>query len=177
MFVAANVRPCYAPGADVQQAPANAAPVTVGRFIDDRGVGSTYLGSIRGGFGNPLKTLEADRPVAEVVAAAFADGMRERKFRVGPEAALRLSGNIKRLDCNQVVRPEATAEVALTITQVASGNKVFSKTYRTYNMSGATLAAGVFGSVDGLREMTERSLRELVDKALDDPELRDALRK
>jgi len=166
----------YAPTTTVQRAPAAAPAVNVARFSDERGEPSTYLGSIRGGFGQPVKTLESERPVAEVVTAAFADGMRERGFRLGPDAPLRLSGSIKRLDCNQMLRPEATAEVQLVVTKVETGRPVFTKTYNTYNVEGATLAAGVFGSVDGLRVITERTLRELVDKALEDPPLRDALR-
>jgi len=58
----------------------------VGTFVDARGEPANWLGAIRGGFGNPLKNLESDRPVADIVGAAFADGLRARGVTVDPEA-------------------------------------------------------------------------------------------
>ena len=55
----------------IVQASARAQPLLVGTFTDKRGEPATWLGAIRGGYGNPLKNLESDKPVAELVKAAF----------------------------------------------------------------------------------------------------------
>ena len=73
-----NVGLKYSAPPTVAQASTRAQPLLVGNFIDKRGEPATWLGAIRGGFGNPLKNLESDKPVADLVKAAFADGLRAR---------------------------------------------------------------------------------------------------
>lgn len=166
----------YAPPATLSK-PAAAAPASVGTFVDQRGEPANWLGAIRGGFGNPLKNLESDRPVADLVAAAFADGLRARGHALDAAAGRpQLSGVIRKLDCNQVVRREANVEVELTV-RGADGRVRHTKTYAANRLDGSlvTMSAGVFASVDDLRVTLEAALREAVDKALDDPALRAAL--
>jgi len=166
----------YAPPATVSKA-ASSNPVQVGTFTDSRGEPATWLGAIRGGFGNPLKTLESDKPVSEIVGVAFADALRARGVAVDPGAsATRITGTIKRLDCIQIARREGNVELEVRV--VAAGGVVrFAKTYSATRVDGSllTMSAGVFGSVDDLRVTLEATLREVVDKALDDTELRAAL--
>lgn len=154
-------------------------PLGVGAFADQRGEPATWLGAIRGGFGNPLKNLESDRPVAELVATAFADGLRARGFGVDAQPGRpQLTGVVRKLDCNQVVRREANVEVELTV-RGADGAVRLTKAYSASRLDGSlvTVSAGVFASVDDLRATLELALRETVDKALDDPALRDALQR
>lgn len=167
----------YAPGASVSRA-ATALPVDVGSFADRRGEPPTWLGAIRGGFGNPIKNLESSRPVAELVAAAFADGLRARGVAVAAAPGRpRLSGVVRKLDCNQIARREANVDIELTVHD-ADGRVRLTKAYTATRLDGSivTMSAGVFGSVDDLRVTLELALREAVDKALDDPALRAALR-
>ena len=95
----------YRPSGGELPLPAEAGAITVNRFIDDRGEPPRWLGAIRGGFGNPLKTLEIDETVAAMVQTAFAEGIRARGG-AAPSGARRfeIRGVVKRLDCNQVVR-------------------------------------------------------------------------
>ena len=153
-----------------------AQPAMVGTFVDERDGDKKWLGVIRGGFGNHLKTLEADRPVDAMVKAAFEDGLRVRKVGIADNAALRLSGKISQLYADQLVRREGVANIELNVVDV-QGNRHFTKTYTVNRIEGSpiTLATGVLASIDDLREVLERTLSELVDKALDDPELRTAL--
>jgi len=64
------------------RASSSAQPVIVGNFLDQRDVPANWLGAIRGGFGNPLKYLESDRPVAEIVKIAFIDGLQARGITI-----------------------------------------------------------------------------------------------
>jgi uncharacterized lipoprotein YajG len=166
----------YAPPAAVSKA-ASSNPVQVGTFTDSRGEPANWLGAIRGGFGNPLKTLESDKPVSEIVSAAFADALRARGVAVDQGAsAARVTGTIKRLDCIQIARREGNVELEVRV--LAAGGVVrFTKTYSATRVDGSilTMSAGVFGSVEDLRVTLEATLREVVDKALDDTELRAAL--
>lgn len=165
----------YAPPAAVQRV-ATAVTVQVGSFADQRGEPPTWLGAIRGGFGNPLKNLESERPVVELVGEAFADALKARGNTVGG-GGLQLSGVVRKLDCNQIVRREANVEIEVTV-KGADGRVRLNKTYAASRLDGSlvTMSAGVFASVDDLRVTLELALREAVDKALDDPAMRDALR-
>lgn len=167
----------YAPPAAVSKVGASAKPVTVVAFADSRGEPANWLGAIRGGFGNPLKNLESNRPVAELVGAAFADGLRARGVALDPSSGTnRIAGTIKKLDCNQYVRREGNAEIEVRVVG-ANGQTRFAKTYSANKVDGSVLSmsTGVFASVDDLRVTLEATLREVVDKALDDADLRAAL--
>jgi len=87
-----------------------------------------------------------------------------------------LTGVIRKFECDQYVRREATIELELTVLD-SSGHTKFTRNYRSNNIDGSilTLSTGVFASIDDLRVVMERTLRETVDKALDDSALRAAL--
>jgi len=152
--------------------------VSVGQFTDARGESSQWIGAIRGGFGNPIKVIETDAPVSTVVANAFAAGLLERKaLAKAGESGYEIRGSIKRFDCDQYARREATVELEITVKRLADGSIVFYGTKNANTVSGSaiTLSAGIFGSVEELRKVAEQTLREVVDKTLDDPELIRAL--
>ncbi len=167
----------YTPPPTLTKASPSAQSLMVGTFLDSRGQPANWLGAIRGGFGNPIKNLESDRPVAEIVKAAFSDGLRARGVTIDEAAAQnQITGTIKKLDCNQIVRREANVEIEITVLD-KSGQARFTRTYAAPNIEGSLLSVstGVFASVDDLRVTLEKTLREAVDKALDDSALRAAL--
>ena len=156
-----------------------AAPVvTAGSFIDQRGEPATWLGAIRGGFGNPLKTLDAIPSVSSLVQTAFTDGLRARGFKAtGGARAYQIAGVIKKLDCSQMVRREAHAIVEVSVYDTSGGKELFTRTYTADNQEGSLLAlnVGVFASVDRLRALAEKTLSQIVDQALDDSALRNVM--
>ena len=173
-----NVGLKYAPQAAVKKV-ANAAPsVTIGDFLDQREDASNWLGAIRGGYGNPLKNLEADRPVAEMVKAAFSEALRARGINIGEAGRNQITGVVKRLDCNQYVRREAYADIEIAVLDNTSQQR-FVRTYSASNVEGSllSLSTGIFASVDDLRVLLEKTLRQAVDKALDDSALQAALQR
>ena len=167
----------YQPTASVQKSKTS-GQVTVGSFVDSRGEADpTWAGALRGGFGNSLKVLALDKPVADVVKAAFADGLKARGASPSPAGSQpQLTGVIRKFECDQYVRREATIELDLTVLD-AAGHTKFTRSYRSNNIDGSmlTLSTGVFASIEDLRVVMERTLRETVDKALDDSALRAAL--
>lgn len=167
----------YKAPATAQQFTGASAATSAGRFSDDRGEPPKWLGAIRGGFGNPLKVLEVEEPVAQMVQTAFSEGLRARGA-AKDNAKYELVGTIKKLDCSQYVRREAHGVIEVTVVQVAGGKQLFKKSYTADLVDGSmvSLATGVFASTDDLRKVLERALQQIVDQALDDPQLRAALR-
>ena len=164
-------------GATRTAVPPSGKTVNVGAFADKRGEPPTWLGSIRGTYGNPIKNLESDQPVSTVVQTEFVDGLHARGIESSTTAPVQLTGVVKKLDCNQVFRREANVEIEISVTDTASGRSTFTQTYSTSNIDGSvvSLVIGIFAAVEDLRALTEKTLRETVDKALDDPALRAAL--
>jgi hypothetical protein len=153
-----------------------AALVTVGTFDDKRGEEANYLGTIRGGYGNPLKRVYSSAPVSESVAAAFADGLRARGAYADAESAKYvLAGTITNLDCTLYMNYGAVARIDIILTERASGKRVFSDTFSKESKV-ASIGPGVFGSGSGLGELCRKNVCELVDMALDDPTLRAAMK-
>jgi len=65
--------------------------VSVGPVMDERGDGqanTSQFGTIRGGYGNPVRRLAAPMPVAEVVRQAFRDALAARGLLAGGERRL-----------------------------------------------------------------------------------------
>jgi hypothetical protein len=166
-----------AQGATRTALPPSGKTVTVGAFTDERGEPPTWLGSIRGTYGNPIKNLESDQPVATIVQAQFVDGLHSRGIEAAPTAPVQLAGVVRKLDCNQVFRREANVEIEISVIDPATGKSTFTQTYSTSNIDGSvvSLNIGIFAAVEDLRALTEKTLRETVDKALDDPALNTAL--
>lgn len=157
---------------------ATAPAVSVGSFTDQRGESAVWLGAIRGGYGQPLKTLDVSPSVAAVVQGAFADGLRARGFQGAGVHAYQIVGTIRKFDCSQYVRREAHAVIEIAVFNSATGKQVFSQTYSADSLDGSLLSlkTGYFASVDELRALAEKTLAEVVDKALDDSALRNAMR-
>jgi uncharacterized lipoprotein YajG len=154
---------------------ASVQPIVVTAFKDARKDDPNWMGAIRGGFGNALKTLESNQPVAVVVQTAFADGLRARGVTLVSNAKLSLSGTIQKFESITVIRRAATIVIDLKVTDLASGQDLLSKTFEGEVIDSSS-AGGVFASIDNLRATTENALRQIVDRALDDTEVRQALK-
>jgi hypothetical protein len=159
--------------------PSSSGGVAVATFVDDRGEPPKWLGAIRGGFGNPLKVLETDETVAVMVQNAFAEGVRARGgASTNTARKYEVRGAIKKLDCSQYVRREAHGIIEVAVVDAKSGAERFKRTYSADLVDGSpmSLSTGIFASVDDLRRVAEQVLQQLVDKALDDPAFRHAIR-
>ena len=160
----------YTAPANVTQA--NLPVVSVGVFSDQRNEAPTYIGAIRGGFGNPLKTINTSEPVADLVAHAFARGMAARGLAAeGSSAKYVLTGVINTLQSNRYVRIDAEADVKLRLLD-ARGVQMFEKIYHAELENGSILAldTGVFADPDELRVAAVQALSKVVNQALDDPD-------
>ena len=171
-----NVGLKYVPTTTVTKVQDAQYPVAIGPFIDKREEPGKWLGAIRGGYGNPMKNLEAERPVAEMGQSAFSEGLRARGIKVADEGKRKVIGTVIKLECNQYVRREAYVDIEIAVLDQA-GQQQFTKTYSASKVEGSliTLDAGIFASVDDLRIVLEKTLRQAIDQALDDHALIAAL--
>jgi len=173
----AKVELKYETPKDVATVPGS-PPVSVGTFTDQRGESPTWIGAIRNGYGSPVTNIELNEPAATRLQVFFADGLRARGFAVSDTGApTQVSGIIRKLDCNQLATRDVKVEIEVNVTKPPSGVPTFTRIYSANNTEGSLLSGYSWGdsSVQALRTLTEKTLRQVVDKALDDPQLRSAL--
>lgn len=164
------------------QAPNAAAPAIQGKPVidvtsvsDQRKHDPNWLGAIRGGMGQPLKTLETQVPVKDVVKAAFIDGLKARNLQTA-DAPYAMELTVRQFDCNQYLRREAHAKIEVKVVERASKRSLFQHIYEADKITDSELFdAGIYASVEDLRVVANQALQEVVDRALDDPQLRASL--
>ena len=152
--------------------------VSVGTFSDQRGESATWIGAIRNGYGSPVINIDLNEPAATLVQIFFADGLRARGFSVPDTGApAQVSGVIRKLNCNQYTSRDAKVEMELDVTKPPSDVPTFTRIYSANNVEGNALSVYSWDdvSVQALRTLTEKTLRQVIDKALDDPQFRSAL--
>jgi hypothetical protein len=167
----------YVPPTNLSPVAGAKPAVAVGSFTDNRGLESRFIGRIRGGYGNSLKTLSTEAPVVNVVAKAFAEGLAARGI-AAPAGAARytITGVINKLDCNYYVREEAHTNITLVVTETATGKAVMTQPFLSDLRSDFGARDFQFDAVaEALRVLTEKTLRNTVDAALDSPAFRQAV--
>ena len=165
----------YRPPAEMAAAPSSQADVVVGRFSDDRG---ELARRHPRGLWQPAQEGRERRARERSGRSGLRRRLKARGLSADPSSARYvLSGSIKQLDCNQLARKEANAEIQVAVSESKGGKQVFANEYRASNVEGSvlTLSAGIFGSVEELRALMEKTLQQAVDQALDDPALRSAV--
>jgi hypothetical protein len=131
----------------------------------------SWIGSIRNGFGMPLKDLRTDAPVANVVANAFTQGLAARGMLAPGSGPLLLAVTVRTFNSDQMVRREAKAVFAITVTDRRSGQVVYRDevTADVINGSAFAMDTGVFGSPEDLRQVSLQAMDQAVNQALDKP--------
>lgn len=142
---------------------------------DQRGTDSNWLGAIRGGYGNRLKTLRTEESTDIIVHKIYTDALAKSGILTdSKEAPYKLQVVITKFDCSYYFNREAHAYVEVSLIENASSKPVFSKSYKT-DETESGVGAGIFGDVDTLRVLSEGTMNKTVDKMLVDPEFNDAL--
>jgi len=171
----------YQPPPNVTTALPGTPAVMVGAFLDMRGYKGNWIGRIRGTFGNSLEKLVVDESVATLVQTQFRDGLLARQFPVvGADAMFEISGVIHKLSSIQYVHVETDVEIEVELRRLPTREAAFMRTYsaqavqasRAYTVQAVESAR----PVDAIRTLTQNTLRDLVNQALDDPAFREALR-
>lgn len=171
-----SVSLAYKPATAPQQVSGDVR-IAVGDFTDNRGEPPRWLGAIRGGYGNPLKTIEGAKTVSELVKDVIREALQTRGL-FAENAPLVISGWIQKLDGDQYARKEATAQLQLILSERASGREIINRPASSSQIAGSmmTMKSGVFGSVEDVRGLIERVLSEAVDSFVASSAFNDAIR-
>jgi hypothetical protein len=145
------------------------ANVTVSLFQDRRGMEPNYLGQVRPGGGLTFKKIETNIPVVDVVKNTFGYGLHIRGMAGQPgKSGWRIGGIIREFNCDQVVRSGSNVELLVMLYQPGAETPAFRKTYQAEK----TETSLAIGDTNLLKTLASSALQEVVDRALDDPELR-----
>jgi hypothetical protein len=140
----------------------------------------TWIGTIRGGFGNPLKVLHNSGPLAQSVTQDFRDALLARGL-LATEAAGRFDLDVKiiKLQGNQVVRREAEVDLTMAVIDRSSGATVYRNQASADLVTGSFLAVdtGVLASGADLQAVIQTALGQAIDRLLDNPEFLLAIRR
>lgn len=148
--------------------------LSVGRFADQRHEGAYYLGEVRTPIGTPLERLTSRVPVEQVVRNAYSHGLSSRGMLAGSGAPYMLTGEIIQLYGDQVVRPAGYARIRVNVVRASTGQIVFSRVYSGERES-TFYRPGSGSPVPAIRDLLSRALQDAVDRALDDPAMRQRL--
>ncbi|MEZ5305091.1 MAG: hypothetical protein R3F11_31280 [Verrucomicrobiales bacterium] len=156
------------------QVPKGAPVSAVGIFNDKRGGdGATYLGTVRDVTRGAFFDLNTRVPVAQVVANAFGHGMDARGMltrRRNPRTVI--AGDVLALYTQKLVRPYAEAKVRVVVIR-PGGQQLFARVFRAEAELPATPANQ--SDAESLRLLASQALAQVVNTALDDPQVRAAL--
>lgn len=143
---------------------------------DKRGTDSDWLGAIRGGYGNVLKTLKTEESTDKIVDEIYTAALEKSGILADTDdAPYSLLVTIVKFDCSYYFNREAHAHVDISLAINESSKIKFSKSYKS-DLTEGGVGAGIFGDVDTLRDLAEKAMNETVDKMLQDPEFIIALR-
>jgi uncharacterized lipoprotein YajG len=167
----------YQPSDQAATAAKGPAVVSVVSVIDNRKVDPKWLGAIRGGYGNALKTLELERPVGDVVRDVVVAGLAARGLAATETPKFQMTIAVNKFDCSQLVRREAHAVFEVTVVDVSGAHRPFTKVVASNLVRGDLIAldTGVFASIEDLRKIANDALQDAVDQLLDDPTFRSSL--
>jgi hypothetical protein len=148
--------------------------VAVGAVQDSRGTASNWLGAIRGGYGNVIKSLYTERDTHTVIEEALRSALDARGASPDSTAPdFVIDVNVLKFDTSYFFNKEAHAHFTL-ILKNAARETLFTQTYVTDIEQGG-VGAGIFGDVESLAAFANEALNKNIDKALDDPNLMFAL--
>ena len=134
---------------------------------DNRGTDADWLGAIRGGYGNVLKSIRTERPTNEIVADVYRQAFVEYGYLDEPDGEVLFSANIEKLDCSYYFNREAHAHIDVSLLNRNTNELLFSDRYVT-DLSEGGVGAGIFGDVETLRDLAEEALNQTVDKSMTD---------
>jgi hypothetical protein len=144
-------------------------------FLDRRDVPPLHLGTVRTQLGTPVEHIQTKIPVHQVVTHAFGYGLQTRGMLTAPRnARYVISGEVLDLHCKLLVHPYGYARVRVTVTDASTGQILHSQVYEAERQAPA-YRPGSGSPVAQLRDLASAALQDVVDRALDDPTLRNRL--
>jgi len=171
----------YTPASAPPRAAAARPVVAVGPVTDERTDGqanTAQFGTIRGGYGNPLRRLAAPVPVRDAVAQALRDALAARGLLAGAGGeGYELRARVVQYNASKLIRTEATVQIEGTLYDRRTAAVAWTGTGQsTVVESGSLFAAGIAADPEELRGTALRAMAAAIDGMLDRPDFAAALR-
>lgn len=150
--------------------------VRVLQVIDQRGVDDpTTIGTVRGGYGNPVRRYKVERPLSDMVKRSFEEALAARGLQAASGASQHdLRVTIHQLYGEQLMRSEGRAALQLDVLDRETQGITYSDrsdVRRTEGISAGSVLFGAAAVVD-LRMLMEQAQNEAIDQLLDKPGFR-----
>jgi len=177
-----EINPAYKPKETVESVEQSTVKLTIGNFADTRGTEPDWLGEISGKFVYPKSVLETRDPVSKIVRDMVVRGAEARLMLAedaggsegyeAPGEVYQLYGQVKKLSgsAKDVADAEVHAHLVTRLINVADNDEIYTGTHSVYRSN-----LDIDGSPARLGNFVEEALNEVVQKTLDDPDLRKAL--
>lgn len=170
---ATYVRLPYTSTAAVAPASAGAPSVVLGEVVDARGEGDTWLGAVRGGWGNPMGVVRTDRPVGEVVQQSFRDALAARGLlapagSAGPQHR-EVRVRVHTLATDRYYRSRATADFSIEAVDRATGRTLYTDRVKVERTEGDLINFSHGAMIEELRALVTRVQNEAIDQLLGKP--------
>jgi hypothetical protein len=129
----------------------------------------TWYGAIRGGYGNPLKTLHSDKPLNTTIRDAFVTALAARGIRLDPNAkGPSISVTVADFEADEVIRSEVKVRFEVAVYDATTGTQLYQREIFEDPVQGGSLV-GVFADPRDLQSMAQATLTRAIDDALDGP--------
>jgi len=137
------------------------------QVTDSRGTDPDWMGAIRGGYGNVLKSLRTERPMAEIIEDVYREALTEYGYLDEHNGRVTFIADIEKMDCSYFFNREAHAHIKISLYDRDNNALLFENRYIT-DISEGGVGAGIFGDVETLRDFGEKALNQTVDKSMTD---------
>jgi hypothetical protein len=154
------------------------ATISAINVVDQRGeTDPTWYGAIRGGYGNPLKILHADKPVRDTVRDAFETALATRGVRIDPGTrAPALSVTVIDFQADRVMRSSMRVRMVVSLADPVTSGTIYRQEILEDPTNFTGLDLGVFGSPSELQQLAETTMSRAIDEAVDAPGFQAAMR-
>ncbi len=160
---------------DISTGSCNGQKIKLDKVIDRR-VDDDPLryGTVRGGYGNPLKKLYTEKTITEDVHDMFEQALMKRGCIVDEKSSFLLKPEVVILGADYLMRRDARCKFIYTLTTESKAT-IYENETAKQNIE-MTIGAGVFADVEHFKNYIDVTVSQCVDSAVDDPNLWKALK-
>ena len=130
----------------------------------------TWLGAVRGGYGNVMKSVTTARPVKDEVAAAFTSALAARGLLAsGGAAPYRLDVTVNGLSLNQWMGSDGQAAFTVALVDARTSRTLYQDKSQAKVTAGSAFTLDNDRLANDLRDLGVRAMSQAIDEALDRP--------
>jgi hypothetical protein len=159
---------------DISTGNCNGQTIKVDKVIDRRGDDDPLrYGTVRGGYGNPLKKLYTEKTISKDVNNMFEQALIKRGCIVDERSSFSLKPEVIILGADYLMRRDARCKFIYKLT--ADGKSIYENEAAKQNIE-MTVGAGIFADIEHFKNYIDVTVSQCVDSVVDDQNLWKALK-